>query len=112
MTVLCTSLSASGGGKYGRYDFDLREHHSPVAVVAFHPDGEHLASIAAEDVVLVWDLKKARVLHRLNPLKLTVTRRTNMTLARQRRIESIAYSPDGQLLAEAAIEGVNTGVVR
>jgi WD40 repeat protein len=67
----------------------LRGHTKPPHAVALHPDGERLASAAFDRVVCLWDAREGRELHRFTP--------HGDVLA-----ASVAFSPDGRLLATGA----------
>ena len=43
----------------------LRGHESPVFQLAFSPDGKYLISGAKDKTAIIWDVSKARLLHRL-----------------------------------------------
>lgn len=90
---------------------DLRGHRETVNHLAFSPDGKMLASAGAEGQVYLWDTAGRKILRKLFPKEKSVTAeslRANLT----RRIESIAFSPDGKLLAEAAQETTGLSMLR
>ena len=84
---------------------DLRGNRAAIEHVAFHPGGKLLASAGTEGHIKVWDLESGRVLREIYPRGRSVDARTSPSvLPRLRRVESIAFSPDGKLIAEAAAE--------
>jgi WD40 repeat protein len=79
----------------GRVMRVLREHHLPIACVAFSLDGRLLASSAGrvrserpeEDEIFVWDIATGKVLHRLQ--------------GHAQRVVTLAFAPGNQRLATA-----------
>lgn len=82
---------------------DLRGHRGPVRHIAFHPSGKLLVSSGTEGKIRLWNLETGRVVRQIFPRGKTVDARTAATPA-PRRIESIAFSPDGKMIGEAAVE--------
>jgi WD40 repeat protein len=95
---------------------DLRGHRGPVKQIAYHPSGKLLVSAGIEGKIYVWDLETSRVARQLFPHGKTVVGNTAAgTIAATpapRRIESIALSPDGKLIGEAAVETSRATVLR
>ena len=83
---------------------DLRGHRGAVRQVAFQPGGKLLASIGIEPSIRLWSLETGRQIRKLAPKSLIVERGNAPTMM-SRDEEAIAFSPDGKLLAEAAVEG-------
>ncbi len=84
---------------------ELTGHACHVYNVAFHPDGKHLVSADLKGVIKVWDVAKgepereldAKVLYKYDP----------GFLADIGGVRSMAFSPDGTLLACAGITDVS-----
>jgi WD40 repeat protein len=69
----------------------LRGHTQPVQCVAFHPDGQRLASASFDMTAKVWDAASGKDL-------LTLRGHTD-------KLSCVAFSPDGQRLATASEDG-------
>ena len=84
----------------------IKAHAKAVSSVMFSPDGSMLASGSGDDTVKLWDVEtKETVSARF---KKFVTRRHIATLRGDKAsIESVAFSPDGTILASGSPEGVN-----
>lgn len=79
--------------------FDLRARAGPVVEVAFLPDGR-LAAAYPDETIRLWDLTKRSVALAIQVRGASAD--GAVAAARQgERIESIAVSPDGALIAEA-----------
>ncbi len=63
-------------------------HHDRATVVAFHPNGRQLASGSCDNTAKVWDLDTGREVETLH--------------GHVGYVMSLAYSPDGQVLATAS----------
>lgn len=92
-----------------RPKYDFRGHRGAVRDVEVHPSGELVATIGVEPMIRLWSLKTTRPAGTLEPAGTTF--RGGAPVLAQRRIEDIAFSPDGTLLAEAASES-GAGVIR
>lgn len=90
---------------------DLRGHRQAVTHVAFHPGGKLLASAGAEGKIRLWDVETGRVVRELFPRGRVVTGPSDLT-PQPRRIEWLAFSPDGRMLAEVAANGPLRSTVR
>ncbi|HKB04821.1 MAG TPA: protein kinase, partial [Gemmataceae bacterium] len=66
----------------------LRGHTAPVAAIAFHPDGRHLASASHDRTVRVWDL--------------TTGRQVAALTGHGDVVYGLAYNPEGDRLATAS----------
>lgn len=85
---------------------DLRGHRDAVTQVVFSPDGKRLASIGVgEEKLFLWDLQTGKYT-RIGPSERLLNagagpaRLTNEV----RRMEAIAFHPDGKRIAEASDE--------
>jgi eukaryotic-like serine/threonine-protein kinase len=77
----------------------LRAHQGPARSVAFSPDGTLLASGGFDGVAVLWDLAGKQ---RLRTLVGAVTERTPVGA---RRLNAVAFAPDGRTLAVAENAG-------
>ena len=89
----------------------IKAHAKEVSSVVFSPDGSMLASGSVGDTVKLWDVEtKETVAARF---KRFVTRRHIATLRGDKAwFESVAFSPDGTILATGSPEGVKLWDVR
>jgi WD40 repeat protein len=83
----------------------LESHTCHVYNVGFHPDGKHLVSADLKGVVKVWDLPKGAVAREMDASVLYKYDPTFM--ADIGGVRSLAFSPDGSLLACAGITEVS-----
>jgi WD40 repeat protein/serine/threonine protein kinase len=74
----------------------IRAHHGMVTGVAFSPDNRTLASSSWDNTFKLWDLQAPRGDSLTERLSISVTR----------RVFSIAFSPDGRLLAIGQDNGI------
>lgn len=95
---------AAWAGSAAPPKLDLRGHRGAVRQVAFQPGGQLLASIGVEPAIRIWSLETGRQVRKLAPKTLVAERGDAPTLM-SREEEAIAFSPDGKLLAEAALQG-------
>lgn len=80
----------------------LRAHKGQINHVEFCPTGKYLASTGEEGQIFVWDYSQQKVIERLRVRTGAVAE--SSVAPQRRRIEAIAFSPDGTQLAEAATE--------
>ncbi|MFN0136231.1 MAG: WD40 repeat domain-containing protein [Phycisphaerae bacterium] len=92
--------------------FSLRAHKAQVDHLAFCPTGKYIASSGEEGQIFVWDYAQQKVLQRLRVKDSPASRSDSSVAPQRRRIESIAYSPDGLQLAETATELQSDGSAR
>jgi|GEM_PF-2817061 len=90
---------------------DFRGHSAAVTRLAFSHDGKFLLSAGRDSRMGLWSLETGRLVHMLYPKEKNVSGRS-MSRDIPRRVESIAFSPDGGLIAEAAVESAGEGLVR
>jgi WD40 repeat protein len=83
---------------------DLRGHRGAVEHVAFHPNGKLLISAGSEGRIKLWNLETTRLVREIFPRSKTVDAETGVR-PRRRRIEWLAFTPDGKAIGEAAVEG-------
>lgn len=84
----------------------INGHGKEVSSVIFSPDGAMLASGSGDDTVKLWDVGARRSI--AARFKRFVTRRHIATLRGDTGlVESVAFSPDGKILAAGSPEGVN-----
>jgi WD40 repeat protein len=97
-------LLAGGGKKIaqvwdvetGNEVFSFREHRTEIHSVAFHPDGDYLASGDADGKVAIWYMPP-----RL-PAQQGVARQTRFLPGHTDDVPAIAFSPNGRYLATAS----------
>ncbi len=106
LLVACTAAALAANGP----KTDLRGHAGGIVDLALHPDGLHLISISTEPAIFIWSLKTGRKVDEIAPRGKTVDRDTSV-FNFSRRVESIAFGPEGKTVAEAAIQG-GKGVVQ
>jgi WD40 repeat protein len=81
-------LPASSDGTIQLWDVEeghakrLIGHNEPVTDIAFHPNGQRIASVGADKTLRIWDVEGATQVHQINNVDACV-----------------AYSPDGNYLA-------------
>ena len=90
---------------------DLRGSRGAVQHVLFHPDGKHLISVADDAKITFWDIEGRAVARRLFPREREAQEHLTVS-ATSRRIEDLAISPDGKILAEAAVEPSQETILR
>ncbi|HEY7427281.1 MAG TPA: WD40 repeat domain-containing protein [Gemmataceae bacterium] len=84
---------------------ELAGHACHVYSTAFHPDGKHLVSADLKGIVKLWDLAKGEAVRELDAKVLYKYDPT--FLADIGGVRSMAFSPDGAMLACAGITNVS-----
>jgi tetratricopeptide (TPR) repeat protein len=81
----------------------LGSHGSAVTGVAFHPEGQRVASAGRDDTFCIWDLDSGKVVARFGAPRREEDRRADANPKRDRPgdVTRIVYSPDGRRLAAA-----------
>lgn len=82
---------------------DLRGHRETVVALAFDSQGTMLASVGSEGQIFLWDIQTRKLIQKLFPKEKFVTDKS-FRRETPRRVEAIAFSPDGRRLLEAAQE--------
>lgn len=90
---------------------DLRVHRSDVHSLAFSPDSKQLASTAAEGDIRLWDVEQGKVIREFRPRGRS-GKASDFNNTNQRWIESIAFHPNGNKIAEATVESDRSNTVR
>lgn len=76
----------------------LRAHQGPVYAVAFHPDGQHLASGGIDGLIYVWDMDSGEIVQQSEIEQ-------NVEFEALGAIHALAYSPDGTDLLCGTLRG-------
>ncbi|MCY4464717.1 MAG: WD40 repeat domain-containing protein [Chloroflexi bacterium] len=86
-------LAVYRGGFGGTADFHLRGHSAPVKDIAFHPDGQLIASCSADTRIKLWKIAAQSIAE-------------SATLAgHPGSVEALAWHPDGSSLASGGADG-------
>jgi len=75
-------------------------HDRPVRAVAFSPDRQFLATSGGDRAIKIWDMRNVR-----NAPGNAIRTQNMVVEAGDREIVSLAFSPDGQLLASGSLNG-------
>lgn len=94
-----------------RPDIVLRGHRGGVSRLDFNPDATQIASTGDEGDIRIWDLAREAVVRTLAPKGRTYDGSLGVGMT-QRRVEALAYHPDGSLIAESASESSAGGTIR
>jgi len=89
----------------------MRYSRGSVKAIAFHPDGELLASLGNTGGISLWNLEKHALARTFEPHGRVVDARIAANQV-ERRVEALAFSPNGKYVAEAAIEPSRTVALR
>ena len=81
------------GGFGGAADFHLRGHSAPVKDIAFHPDGELIASCSADTSIKLWKIGAGPAAE------------TASLVGHSGSVEALAWHPDGSSLASGGADG-------
>lgn len=112
---LVVGLSVASGAAQDKPDIrprnDLRGHRGAVQHLAFHPNGKLLASADAKGRIRLWDLETSRVVRQIFPRGRSVNDQSDLRLA-PRRIESMAFSPNGEMIGEVAADSPRATALR
>ena len=100
LLVVCVALGQDRVGQTPA--MTLRAHKGQINLVEFCPTGKYLASSGDEGQIFIWDYSQQKVIERLRVRTGTVAE--SHAAPQRRRIEAMAFSPDGTQLAEAATE--------
>jgi WD40 repeat protein len=110
--ALLVGVAASTADAAGRRPrFDLRAKSGPVLHVAFCPDGKLVAAAYSDERIRIWELASRSIVREFSVRVASAGGRA-ATARESARIEGLAYSPDGRLLAEAFGRGTASGVLR
>ncbi|MCA9243624.1 MAG: WD40 repeat domain-containing protein [Phycisphaerales bacterium] len=89
---------------------DYRSHSAAIRAVVVNDDGTSIASADVNDTIFIWDLKSGKPMHKLALPSRTVDR-GYQSYSTPERVESLAMSPDGKLIAAAMTAGALNGAV-
>ncbi len=89
---------------------DFRSHPTSIRAVLVNENGTAIASADVDDSIFIWDLNVGKPLHRLSLPSKTVDRRYQAH-ATPERVEGLAMSPDGKVIAAAMTAGALNGAV-
>jgi WD40 repeat protein len=107
LALAALAMGAANGAAQDKPDVrpraDLRGHRGGVTHIAFHPDGKKLISATREARIWLWDLEARRPIRRIYPRGKSFDATPTRT-GPPRRIEAIAFSPDGKMIGEVAME--------
>ncbi len=71
---------------------ELEGHRAAIYALAFHPDGEHLATASLDHTLKLWKRDSGELVQTLT--------------GHRDKVLTLAFSPDGQRLASAGLDGV------
>src|SRR5262245_21040482 len=85
------ALLACGLPLYGQGVRQLEGHRAAVSALAFHPDGQHLASASFDHTLKLWDVGAGCVVRTCR--------------GHRDKVLALVFSPDGRWLASAGLDG-------